>query len=86
MYGKWHGFKLVGDNLDKNLRPRHQTSGRQTQSLHLFHYYAVHDRIDLSSAEDKAPIPPTYIEYKHFVPSEVQLIEIKKHFTTYAAR
>ena len=32
----WYGFKLVGDNIDKNVRPRHQTLQRQTQSFHYF--------------------------------------------------
>ena len=28
------GFKIVFDNLDKTIRPRHMTIEKQTQSLH----------------------------------------------------
>ena len=30
---RWSGFGLLGDNLDKNVRPSFQTSDRQTESL-----------------------------------------------------
>ena len=46
---KWSGFKLVIDNIDMNLRPRHQTFERQTKSIHYVNCYAVRDRVDLSS-------------------------------------
>ena len=48
---KWCGFKIVMDNIDMNIRPRHQTFERQTQSLHYVNSYAVKDRIDFSSFE-----------------------------------
>ena len=37
-------FKLVGDNLDKSVRPRDMRLDNQTQSLHYFHMYGVRDR------------------------------------------
>ena len=49
---EWNGFKLVGDNIDKNFKPRYMTSDRQTKSLHFFHSYAVKDRINLSGISD----------------------------------
>lgn len=43
------GFKLVGDNIDFTVRARYmRTDGRQDQSLHYYHAYAIRDRIDLS--------------------------------------
>ena len=51
----WHGFKLVGDNIDKNVRPSFSRSDRSTQSLHYFHYYAALDRVNLSSFSDATP-------------------------------
>ena len=42
-------YRIVGDNIDKNIKPRNMTSDHQTRSLHYFHAYAVRDRIDLSS-------------------------------------
>ena len=57
--GQWCGFKIVGDNIDKNICPSHQRLDHQTQSLHYFHLFAVCDRIDLSAYSDQAPaIPP----------------------------
>ena len=41
-------YKLVGDNIDKNVRPREMRSDVQTRSLHYFHTYAVRDRVDMS--------------------------------------
>ena len=52
---KWHGFKLVGDNIDKNVRPSFSRSDKSTQSLHCFHYYAALDRVNLSSFSDATP-------------------------------
>ena len=45
----WYGFKLVGDNLDKDVKPGYVRVDQQTKSLHFFHYYSVRDHIDLSS-------------------------------------
>jgi len=39
----------VGDNIDKNVKPRDMRAEHQTQSLHYFHSFAVKDRIDFSS-------------------------------------
>ena len=50
-----HGFKLVGDNIDKNVRPSFSRSDKKTQSLHCFHYYATLDRVNLSSFSDVTP-------------------------------
>jgi L1 cell adhesion molecule like protein len=48
----WSGFTIVGDNLDRNIRPRHQSLDSRTVSLHFFNSYAAKDRIDLSSFEN----------------------------------
>lgn len=48
-------YRLVGDNIDKNVRPRNMTSQHQVRSLHYFHSYAVRDRIDLSDASSEIP-------------------------------
>ena len=44
---KWYGYKLIGDNIDKNVKPRNMTSDNQTVSLHYFHSYSVLDRVNL---------------------------------------
>ena len=45
-------FKIVGDNIDKSFRPRHETSDSHLKTIHYFHAYAVLDRCDMSSFED----------------------------------
>ena len=45
---KWKGFKIVGDNIDKNFRPFYQRMNSQTISLHFFHSVAVLDWVDFS--------------------------------------
>ncbi len=50
----WAGFKLVGDNVDKTIKPRHMREDRQTRSAHYFHLYATKDRIDLSHIPDNS--------------------------------
>ena len=49
----WDGFVLVGDNIDKNVKPRQEGIDSKTQSYHFFHSYAIQDRINLSSVSDK---------------------------------
>lgn len=55
-YNHWTGFRIVGDNVDKNVRPRYQRLDYQTQSLHHFHSYACLDRIDFSGLSDSSPL------------------------------
>ena len=45
---KWSGFKVVIDNIDMHIKPRHQTFERQARSIHYVNAYATLDRIDLS--------------------------------------
>ncbi len=40
------GYKIVFDNIDKNVNPRHMRSDNQTRSLHYVQSYAVKDRIN----------------------------------------
>lgn len=51
----WNGFKLVGDNIDKNYRQSFNRMDKKTTSIHYFHYYAVRDRIDLSACSEAQP-------------------------------
>ena len=44
----WCGFKVVGDNIDKTVKPRDMRFDQPSKSLHYFHVYAVKDRIDAS--------------------------------------
>lgn len=50
-------YRIVGDNIDKEIKPRNMTSEHQKQGLHYFHMYAVRDRVDLSGYSSEAPKP-----------------------------
>lgn len=40
------GYKLVFDNIDKTIKPRHMRQDSQTSTLHYVQAYAVRDRIN----------------------------------------
>ena len=46
-------FKIVFDNIEKTIKPRHMTLSSQTTSLHYVQAMAVKDRIDYSFLYDK---------------------------------
>lgn len=50
-------FKIVGDNVDKEVKPKDMRSDYQTRSLHYFHCYAVRDRVKLDSYDDSPSLP-----------------------------
>ena len=54
----WNGFKIVGDNIDINVVPRHKRIDNKTNSLHYFHCYAALDQVDLSGTTE---VPNQYI-------------------------
>ena len=50
---KTYGFKLVGDNLDINIKSRFmRMEGSGNKSLHFFHSYAVLNKVDFSNLPD----------------------------------
>ena len=49
------GYRICGDNIDKNVRARYMRSDKKNLSLHYFHSYAVLNRIDASSFSDTVP-------------------------------
>lgn len=83
---QWHGFKYVGDNVDKNVKPRHQTLDSQGKSLHYFHYYAVMDRIDLSTESDEPPSEIVSLTIDDILPTEDDYTTILSNFATLASR
>lgn len=50
------GFKIVGDNVDKNVKASFQRHEIKSQSLHYFHCYAVRDRVPTDSFSDLTPV------------------------------
>jgi len=82
---KWSGFKLVGDNIDKNFRRSFYRHNRQTISMHAFHMYAVKDRIDLSSLSD-APPSGAKVDIAKLLICQADIDGLNKDVTTLLSR
>ena len=72
----WPGFKLVIDNVDKNIHPTFHRIDRQTQSVHYCHTIAIKDRIDLSEYSEVSS--NNLFNFSGFVPNAQDLELIKK--------
>lgn len=84
---KWCGFKIVGDNIDKSVNPRHQTMDRQKQSLHYFHSFAVLDRVDLSGLSDECPkVDIKSFPVESLLPSDEDVQAISDNFAILIGR
>ena len=84
---KVHTYKLVGDNIDKNVKPRDMRIDSQTQSLHYFHAYAVRDRINVSHMDDQLSLPSLdNIDLAAVLPTEKDHKAIKGLFSIHVAR
>ena len=84
---KWQGFKVVGDNIDKNVRRRHQTLERTTKSLHYFNTYAVADRVDFSGLSESRPeVSLTDQLADSLLPTEHDLQQLLLHFEVHVSR
>ena len=82
-----HTFKLVGDNIDKTVKPRDMRIDNQTQSLHYFHAYAVKDRIDVSHMEDQPSLPSLEsVDIATILPTEQDHKAMKELFSIHIAR
>ena len=80
-------FKLVGDNLDKNIKPRYMRSDRQTTSLHYFHVYAVLDRVDVSAMSNQVSFVDSQAsDLNALLPSAEDDMNIKANFSTLVSR
>ena len=75
---KWAGFVIVGDNIDRTLRPRHQTLESRTLSLHYFNSYAVLDRCNFISIPECKPSQEklTDVDVEQLLPSEADLKQL----------
>ena len=82
---EWSGFKLVGDNIDKNFRRSFYRHDRKTISMHAFHMYAVKDRIDFSSLSDVAPTGAK-VDVTKLLIDQTQVDELNKHVVTLLSR
>ena len=81
----WHGYSIYGDNIDKNVHPRHQTVSRKTRSLHMFHSFANFDRVNLAGVSDEAP-SPIPIDSKLLMPSASDMQSVTSRFVVMISR
>ena len=81
----WTGYKIVGDNVDKNIRPSFQRTDRQTKSLHYFHACAAKDRIDFSLLSDATPTE-VVIDLRSLLPNDNDVAAIKEDFVVLTNR
>ena len=80
-------FKIVMDNINKNIKPNQMRIDHQTRSLHYVHKYAVRDRIDLSSFEDRPSLPDVKcINVQSILPTQADHSVIRKNFSVLVAR
>ena len=79
--------KLVGDNIDKNIKPQDMRIDNQTKSLHYFHIYDVRDRIDLTDYDDEEPSPDiTSISIDSILPSADDDLALRTNYSILIAR
>ena len=76
-------FKIVFDNIDKNVKPRHMRSDRQTNSLHYVHAYAVKDRVDFSATTSELRGEVNIFDV---LPNAQDYTSLKASFTTLVSR
>ena len=80
-------YVIVGDNIDRNVSPRHMTIDNQTTSFHHFHSYAVHDRLEVSTVSDlRANIDVEALPLTAFLPSLDDCMQLRQNYIILAAR
>ena len=80
-------FKLIGDNLDKAVKPREEVGDTHKQTLHYFQSYAVRDRIDLSKCEDAPSLPDLQnANVKDVLPTEADNTSLKQNFVSLTSK
>ena len=80
-------YKLVGDNIDKDVRPRDMRIDHQTRSLHYFHTYGVADRVDLTSVSDESRCPDIDgVQLEDLLPNVNDDMEPSSNFAILALR
>lgn len=73
----WKGFKIVGDNIDKNIKPSFKRYDNKTDSIHYFHHYALLDRLDLSAYTEVLPTTP--LDLSKLLVSRDDVCQLENH-------
>ena len=84
------GFTIIGDNIDKNVRPRYMRSTiHRVRSLHYFHSYAVFDRVNvshLSQLKISSCLPSPAMIAKSLLPSNLNDAAMKQNIAIHISR
>ena len=78
------GYKIVIDNIDKDVKPRYMRVDSQMKSLHFVQIYSVKDRIDFSSLSDSTKAGELCLY--DILPNTKDYQELKDSFTILVAR
>ena len=78
------GYVIVGDNMDKNVRPSFQRIDHMTVSLHHFTAFASKDRVNMSGYQDMAG--NSSLDVTSLLPSEDDIAHVEKEFTVLISR
>ena len=80
------GFKIVGDNVDKNVKPRYMRSDNRLQSLHYFHSFAIKSRIDIAGLSDIPPDPLDTVDISKLLPNDDDDKQLHNNFRVHIER
>lgn len=83
--GVWNGFVLAMDNLDQNIRPRHQTLSSKTVSMHWSNVIAVKNRCNFSMFEDEITDAIEF-DTKYFLPDKDSCAKLIENVAIIAGR
>ena len=79
-------FKIVGDNIDKTVRPREMRIDHQSRSLHYFHLYGVRDRVSVDHLHDEAALPDLKsVNVKEVLPTTQDEKRLRENFAFHIA-
>ena len=84
---QWCGFRLVGDNIDKTIKPRDMRLDHQSKQLHYFHVYAMKDRINFRHLENRPRlINPEELDLNLFLPSAEDAVTLAANYQVLITR
>lgn len=81
-------YSIVGDNIDKSIKPRYQRIGTGNRQLHYFHFFAASDRVGVNELTTP-PMPPTITPEmcaSSLLPSPTDDRAIHQNITTLVSR
>ena len=83
----WCGFKCVGDNIDKNVKPRYMRTDTKTRSLHFFNAYAVQDRVNCSNLDcSNVSASGTHLDVSKIYPNDDDWYQLTQNCTILLSR